>query len=81
MTSLGLHDGAAWGYLYPGNASAVEHDEPIAVPAAKHTGVLSERGDDMLDDLAFIGDLWFLVGDVHSVPSDEPYAQHYGGHG
>ena len=57
----------------------VEHDEPIAMPAAKHTGVLGERRDDVLDDVAFVGELRFLVGEIHPFPAGEPDAQHYGG--
>jgi hypothetical protein len=63
------------------HGDAVSVQEPITMPAAKQAGVLSERGDGVLDDFAFVDGLWFLVRYVYAIPASEPYAQHDGGHG
>ena len=43
---------------------------------AKHAGVLRERGDDVVDDLAFGPRLALLVRDIQAVAADEPDPKH-----
>src|SRR5205807_7348482 len=56
-------DGAAWSYLKGGDAPAVEHYKPAAVPAAQYAVLFPEGGDDMVHDLVRRASV-LLVGDV-----------------
>jgi hypothetical protein len=49
--------------------------------AAKHTGILGKRGDDVLDDVGCVDGVGLVVGDVHVIAAGQPHAQHNGGHG
>lgn len=42
----------------------------------EHPRIPSERGDDVLDDLARVNAVGFLVRHVKVITADEPYAQH-----
>ena len=70
-------DGAARSHLLKGgNAPAVQHQEPITVPAAQCTGVLRKGRDDVLKDLVCGEGAGFLVRDVQMFATGEPDAQH-----
>jgi len=56
-------DCAAWRHLHGGNASPIEHDEPVAMPGAKHASVSRKCFDDSLDYLVLIN-LVVLMPDV-----------------
>ena len=59
-----------------GNTSCVQHHEPVAVSAAQHSGSLSQRGDDVVDNLVFAARIALPVRDVHAVTADEPDTKH-----
>jgi hypothetical protein len=65
-----LQHGAARCHLDRGDASAVKHDEPIAVFAAQHARILGKRRDDLFNELFLVGDRGFVVRDVHAVAAE-----------
>lgn len=58
------------------DASAVEYDEPITVFGAQHSRILRQCRDHVFHKLVLVGDVRFVVRDVHAVAADEPDAQH-----
>jgi len=46
------------------------------VPAAQHPGILSQRGDDVVNDLAFAARIALLVRDIYAFAADEPDSKH-----
>ena len=44
--------------------------------AAQHPGILSQRGDDVVDDLVFAARIAFLVRDIHAFTADQPDPKH-----
>jgi hypothetical protein len=75
------HDRAARRHLNRGNAPAVQQYGPITVSGAKHTGVLCQRRDDVLNNLVGVNGVGFLVRDVHVIATGQPYPQHNLCHG
>jgi hypothetical protein len=80
------HDRAARRHLNRGNAPAIQQDEPVTVSGAKHTGVLGQRRDDVLNNLVGVNGVGFLVRDVHviarsALPAAQslPWPAPYGG--
>ena len=71
-----LHDRAARCDLHGGNTPRVQYQQPIAVPAAQHTGVVRQRGDDVVDDLVLAARVALLVRDIHAVTANEPDTKH-----
>ena len=71
-----LEDRAAGRDFHRSNTPCVQHQEPIAVSAAEHAGVLRERVDDVVDDLALTPPVALVVRDVQAVPADEPDTKH-----
>ena len=63
-----------------GNTPCVQHQEPVTVPAAQHAGLLRERRDDVVDDLALAPRIAVVVDDVHAVAADEADAEHQAFH-
>ena len=74
--SVALQDCAARCDLHGGDTPCVEHQQPIAVPAAQHAGLARQRGDDVVDDLVFAARVALLVCDIHAVTADEPDTKH-----
>jgi hypothetical protein len=62
--------------LNGGNASAIQHDEPITVCAAQHARILGKRRDDVFNKLFFVGEVRFVERDIHAVAAEEPDTQH-----
>jgi len=56
-------DSTAWRHLHGGNASPIEHNEPVAMPGTKHASVSRKRFDDSLDYLVLIN-LVVLIPDI-----------------
>jgi len=75
-----LEDGPAGTYLHGGYTSCVEHQQSIAMAASQDTGLLRERGDDVVDHLGLTVRIPVLVRDVHAVTADEPNAKDNGLH-
>lgn len=75
-----LQDGTAGRYLHGGYTPGVEHQQSIAVAASQDTGLLRERGDDVIDHLVFTPRIPVLVRDVHAVTADEPDTKDNGLH-
>ena len=76
-----LQDRPARRDLNGSDTPAVEHEESATMLAAKHTGILCQRRDDELDKLVIVYDIGILVGNVHTIATSEPHAQHYRRHG
>jgi len=74
-------DRAARRHLNGGNPPAVQHHEPVTMPAAKHTGILGKRRNDLLDDLVYVDGVGLFVRDVHVIAASQPDAQHNLCHG
>jgi hypothetical protein len=74
-------DGAARRYLKGGNAPAVQHQEPVTVPAAQCPAILRKGRDDVLKDLVRVEGAGFLVRNVQVIATSEPDAQHNLCHG
>src|ERR1700741_3221724 len=68
-------DGAAWSYLKGGDAPAVEHYEPAAVPAAQYPVIFREGRDPPVYDLVRLASILF-VGNVQVLAANEADAQH-----
>jgi len=68
-------DGSAWSHLKGGDAPAVEHYEPVAVPTAQHAVIFSEGRDDAVRDLV-AGISRLFVGYIQVLAADEADAQH-----
>ena len=62
--------------LDSGNPPCVQHQEPAAVPAEQHAGLLRQSRDDVVDDLALARPRAVVVRDVHGVAADEADAKH-----
>ena len=45
--------------------------------ASEHTGVLSERRNDVVDNLIFVVRVGSLIGDIHAITGRKPDPQHY----
>ncbi len=73
-------DRAARCDFHGGNAPCVEHQKPIAVPAAQHAGIFRKRGDDVVDNLVFAARTGLLVRQIQVVTADEPNTKHDGCH-
>ena len=71
-----LQDCAAGRDLHSGDTPRIQHHESLAVSTAQHPGGLGQRGDDMVDDLAFATRVAILVRDIKAVTADEPDAKH-----
>ena len=54
--------------LNGGDASAVKHDEPITVSTSQRARILGKCRDDVFNELVFVGDVGFVVRDIHAVP-------------
>lgn len=61
-----------WGHLEGGHAAPVYHDEPITVAAAKDAGVVSQDGDDSVDDLLLSVHVRILISQVRLVAGHQP---------
>ena len=73
-------DGAARSHLHGGDAPAVEHHEPVAVPAAQDAVIFGEGRDDSFHDL--LGSASSLVvGDIQVLAANEAHAQNDLRHG
>src|SRR5918995_3254689 len=83
MTGAGSssQDGAARCQLDGGNAPAVYGYQPATMSAAERSRVLGQDRDDVLDDVAGVDRVGFVVLDVEVVSAGEPDAQHDCGHG
>src|ERR1700741_3803671 len=68
-------DGAAWSYLKGGDAPAVEHYEPAAVPAAQYTVIFREGRAHPVYDLVRLASL-LCVGNVQVPAANEAAPQH-----
>jgi hypothetical protein len=68
-------DGAAWSHLKGGDAPAVEHYEPVAVPTPQHTVTFSKGRDDAVRDLVESVSRLF-VGYIQVLAANEADAQH-----
>ena len=44
--------------------------------AAQHPGILSQRGDDVVDNLVFAARIALPVRDIHAFTADEPDPKH-----
>jgi hypothetical protein len=67
-------DRAARRYLDGGNAPGEQHYEPVAMSAAKHSGVRRQGCDDVLNDLVCFDRVGFVVCDVDVITAGEPGA-------
>jgi hypothetical protein len=67
--------GAARSYLKGGDAPAVEHYEPVAMPTAQCAVVLREGGDDAVHGLVQLVS-GLVVGNIQVLAADETDAQH-----
>lgn len=67
---LESQDRAAWRYLNSGNASAIEHQEPVTMAGAKHARVFCKCFDDSLDGFVFVAGI-VLIPDVELVTAHE----------
>src|SRR4051794_17439248 len=80
-TCESLQDGTAGRHLQGGHTPSIEHQQSIAMAAPQDTGLLRERGDDVVDHLGFTARTTVLVHDVHAVAADEPDTKDYRLHG
>jgi hypothetical protein len=62
--------------LHGRNAPRVEHQQTLAVSAAKHSGIIRQGGDDVLNNLGFAVDIRLLIRDIHAVTADEADPKH-----
>src|SRR5215207_4702931 len=73
-------DGASRCQLDGGNTPAVYRYQPATMSAAEHSRVLGQDRDDVLDDVAGVDRVGFVVLDVEVVSAGESDAQHDGRH-
>jgi hypothetical protein len=73
---LDSQDRAARRYLNGGNASAIEHQEPVTMAGAKHARVFCKCFDDSLDGFVLVAGI-VLILDVELVTAHESDSQHY----
>jgi hypothetical protein len=72
----GSQDRAARCDFHGGNPPCVEHQKPIAVPAAQHAAIFRKRGDAVVDDLVLATRAGLLVRQIQVVTADEPNTKH-----
>jgi hypothetical protein len=65
-----LQDCAARRDLHSRDTPRIQHHESLAVSAAQNPGGLGQRGDHVVDDLAFAARITILVRDIHAVTAD-----------
>ena len=65
-----LQDCAAGRDLHSGDTPRVQHHESLAVSTVQNPGGLGQRGDHVVDDLAFAARIAILVRDIHAVTAD-----------
>ena len=71
-----LQDCAAGSHFYSGYTPRIQHHESLAVSTPQHPGRLGQRGDHVVDDLAFAARTAILVRDINAVTADEPDTKH-----
>ena len=71
-----LQDRATRRDFHHGNTPCVQHDEPVAVSAAQHPGILSQYGADVVDNLGCGARIGILVRDIHAVAASQPDTKH-----
>jgi hypothetical protein len=69
-------DRTAWRDFDGGNPPCVQHQQSIAMSAAKQAGVLRQRSDDAINELGFVARFRLLVGDIEAVTADEADPKH-----
>ena len=65
-----LQDCAAGRDLHSGDTPRIKHHESLAVSTAQYPGGLGQRGDHVVDDLAFAARISILVRDIQAVTAD-----------
>jgi hypothetical protein len=63
-------DCAAGRDLHSGDTPRIQHHESPAVSTVQNPGGLGQRGDHVVDDLAFAARIAILVRDIHAVTAD-----------
>jgi hypothetical protein len=71
-----LQDCAAGRDLHSGDTPRIQHHESLAVSTAQNPGDLGQRGDHVVDDLAFAARIAIFVRDIHAVTADESDTKH-----
>ena len=71
-----LQDCAAGRDLHGGDTPRIQHHESLAVSTPQHPGRLGQRGDHVVDDLAFAARTTILERDINAVTADEPDTKH-----
>jgi hypothetical protein len=71
-----LQDCATGCDLHSGDTPCIQNQESIAVSTAQNPGGLGQRGDDVVDDLAFANRIAILERDIKTVTADEPDTKH-----
>ena len=69
-------DCAAGRDLHSGDTPRIQHHESLAVLTAQNPGGLRQRGDHLVDDLAFAARIAIFVRDIDAVTTDEPDTKH-----
>jgi hypothetical protein len=65
-----LQDCAAGCDLHSGDTPRIQHHESLAVSTAQNAGGSGQRGDHVVDDLAFAARIAILVRDIDAVTAD-----------
>lgn len=71
-----LDDRSSGGDLDTCHAARVQRDQPVAVATTEHAGVVSQRLDDLVDELGLVALIGVLVGQVRVVATKEPNPKH-----
>ena len=71
-----LQDCTAGRDFHSGHTPGIQHHESLAVSTAQNPRALGQRGDNVVDDLAFAPRLEIFVRDINAVTADEPDTKH-----